>query len=129
MTRRQHPEDDLHVTVAQFLGVEKNLALPEDAVWTTIEHGGQRGKREAGRLKAKGLKPGFPDILIVYRGLLICIELKAKYRSLSPKQEAMHEHLALAGALPFVAETVEEVELFLRGCGVPLRASTGTRAA
>ena len=124
MTRRQHPEEDLARTVAAYL----DLALPEDACWTTIPAGGG-GRVRGAKLKAMGYKPGWPDLQIVYRGQLICIELKAKYRTLSPEQKAMHEHLALAGALPFVVWTVEEVELFLRGCGVPLQASTGTRAA
>lgn len=125
MTRRQHPEDDFHMVVAQFL----DFALPPDAAWTTVEHGGQRGKREAGRLKAKGLKPGWPDVQIVYRGRSINIELKAPGERLSPEQEGMHEWLTLAGALVYTAKQIEEVEGFLRGCGVPLRASTGARAA
>lgn len=92
---RQHLEDDLHMTVAAYL----DLALPKDAAWTTVEHGGKRGKREAGRLKAKGVKSGWPDILIIYRGRLICIELKAGKGRLSKAQIAMQQRLTLAGAL------------------------------
>ena len=129
MTPRKHPEDDLHKAVADFLGIEKNLALPEDAVWTTVEHGGTRGKREAGRLKAKGLRPGWPDIQIVYRGKLICIELKGPKGRLQLTQLATHERLRQAGALVYTATSVEAVEGFLRGAGVPLKATTGARAA
>ncbi len=131
MTRRKHPEDDLHITVAQYLGVERNVALPDDAVWTTIEPGGKRGKREAGRLKSKGLKPGLPDIIVLYRGQLICFELKAPGGTLSKVQKAMHTQLTLAGAFvyPGVVTRLEQVEGFLRGAGVPLRATTGARAA
>ena len=129
MIRRQHPEDDFHVTVAQYLGVERNVALPDDAVWTTIEPGGKRGKREAGRLKAKGLKPGLPDIIVIYRGQLICFELKAPGGALSKAQKAMHAQLVEAGALIHTVKRVEEAEGFLRGAGVPLKATTGARAA
>ena len=124
MTRRQHPEEDLARTVAAYL----DLALPEDACWTTIPAGGG-GRVRGAKLKAVGYKPGWPDLQIVYRGQLICIELKAKYRSLSPEQEAMHERLRLAGAGVGTAKSVESVEQCLRTFGVPLRASTGTRAA
>ena len=120
---RQHPEDDFHVTVAQFL----DLALPEDACWTTVEHGGQRGKAEAGRLKAKGLKPGWPDIQIVYRGRSINIELKAKGGTLSKAQKAMHARLTRAGAFPFTVMDLPALEGYLRGHDIPLRASTGAR--
>ncbi len=123
MTRRAHPEDDLHMAVAQFL----DLALPEDACWTTVEHGGKRGKREAGRLKAKGVKAGWPDVQVVYRGRLVVIELKAPGKGPSKVQKEMHKQLTLAGALVYPAATcIEHVEGFLRAI-MPLRASTGAR--
>ncbi len=121
MTRRLHTEDDLHMAVARYL----DLALPEDAVWTTVEHGGKRGKREAGRLKAKGLTPGWPDIIIIYRGSPICIELKSAKGVLSPAQKALHPRLMLAGAWVYTATSIEELEGFLSSIGVPLRATTG----
>lgn len=125
MTRRKHPEDAFHKTVAQYL----DWALPRDAVWTTVEHGGKRTKTEGGKLKAKGLKPGWPDVQIVYRGRLICIELKAPGGTLSDVQEAMHKRLTLAGAYVYTATDMAAVEGYLRGHDVPLRATTGARAA
>ena len=127
MTRRNRPEDAFHITVSQYL----DRALPEDAAWTTVEHGGKRTKAEAGKLKAKGLKCGWPDVQIVYGQRLICFELKAPGGTLSLGQRAMHAQLRLAGALvyPGAVTRLEEMEGFLRGCGVPLRASTGARAA
>jgi hypothetical protein len=135
MTRRNHPEESLHIAVAQFL----DLALPDDAVWTTIPAGGG-GKVRGAHLKAMGYKPGWPDILVVYRGRTICIELKAPGGTLSKPQKALHPRLTLAGALVYTAKRIEEVEGFLRVL-MPLRASTqrldfldsetmgGTRAA
>ncbi len=94
MTRRNHPEDDLHMVAARYL----DLALPEDAVWTTIPAGGG-GKVRGARIKAMGYKPGWPDLQIVYRGQLICIELKSEEGRLSPRQRDMHKQLTLAGLL------------------------------
>ena len=129
MTRRKHDEDDLHKAVADFLGIEKNLALPEDAVWTTVEHGGTRGKREAGRLKAKGLRPGWPDIQIVWRGRAYFVELKAFGKYLSPAQKKTHGALLKAGVPVATCRRIEEVEGTLRGWGIPLKATTGARTA
>ena len=121
MTRRRHDEDDLHMAVAQFL----DLALPEDACWTTVEHGGKRGKREAGRLKAKGVRPGWPDIEIMWQRRAHFIELKAPKGLLSDNQIDTHLALKQAGALIATCRCVEEVEGTLRGWGLPLRATTG----
>ena len=129
MTRRKHPEEALQRTTAQFLGIEKNVALPEDAVWFHPPNGGARSKAEAGIFKAMGVKAGVPDIIVVYRGRMIAIELKAAGGSLSPAQKDMHARLSMAGALVYTATSVEAVEGFLRGAGVPLRATTGARAA
>jgi predicted RecB family endonuclease len=42
----------------------------------------------AGRLKAEGVMPGVADIVIVWQGRAIAIELKAKRGSQSPAQKA-----------------------------------------
>ncbi len=127
MTRRNRPEEALHRTVAKFLGIERNLALPNDAVWTTMPAGGG-GKVRGAQLKAKGLKPGWPDILIVYRGRLICIELKSPKGQRSPAQKLIHAQLTAAGAVVYTATSIEAVEGFLRVI-IPLKATTGARAA
>ncbi len=123
MTRRKHPETAFQIAVAQYL----DLALPEDAVWTTIPAGGG-GKVRGARLKAMGYKAGWPDLQVVYRGQLICIELKSAKGRLAPTQKAMHGRLTNAGALVYTARCIEQVEGFLRA-SVPLRATTGARAA
>ncbi len=120
--KRRHPEDDFHMAVAAYL----DLALPGDAVWTTIPAGGG-GKVRGARIKAMGYKAGWPDLQVVYRGQLICIELKSAKGRLSPTQKAMHERLTLAGAYVYTARCIEEVEGFLRG-SVPLMATTGAAA-
>ena len=120
MTRRNRPEDALHQTVAEFLGIKRNLALPSDAVWTTMPAGGG-GKVRGAKLKARGLKPGWPDILIVYRGRLICIELKSPKGVRSPAQKLIHAQLSAAGALVYTATSLAAVEGFLRVI-IPLKA-------
>jgi len=124
MTRCQHPEDDLHRTVAAYL----ERAIPPFIPWTTMPAGGG-GKVRGARLKAMGLQSGWPDLQLIFRGRYIGIELKAPGRTLSKAQEALHERLMLSGGLIYTATSVEAVEGFLRGCGLPLKATTGTRTA
>jgi hypothetical protein len=48
--------------------------------------------------KQRGVKPGVPDQLILYRGKLIAIELKSRGGKCSPPQRAAREGLLRAGA-------------------------------
>ena len=124
MTRHKRPEEMFQRAVARYL----DLALPADAVWFHPPNGGARSKAEAGIFKAMGVKAGVPDLIIVYRGRVVAIELKSEHGRLSPAQKAMHERLTRAGALVYTATRIEHVEGFLRAT-VPLRATTGARAA
>lgn len=120
--RRNQPEEQLQRAVAAFLDV----ALPEDAVWFHVPNGGARTKAEAGIFKAMGVKAGVPDVLILWRGQLYCIELKAPGRSLSPGQRDMRDRLLKSGAEWGLAKTVGEVAIACAGCwNMPLRASLG----
>ena len=88
-------ENDLHRSVAEFL----NVALPESVYWTTIGHGGfPLSQALAGRMKARGLKAGVPDLLFVINGQARFIELKIEGGTLSPAQKSTIEQLACAGA-------------------------------
>lgn len=117
-------EELLHRSVAAFL----DLALPDNAPYTTIGHGGG-GKVRGGRLKAMGLKPGWPDIAIIFTGRPIFIELKGPKGKLSDAQITMDLRLNGAGAVTAICRSLEEVEDFLIVCGIPLKASTQRRAA
>jgi hypothetical protein len=113
-------EQQLHRAVARFL----DLALPHDAWWTTIPAGGG-GRVRGAQLKAMGYKAGTPDILIVYRGRALFIELKApKVGRESPEQIAVGHRIIMAGAGRWLAWSLDDVE---RICGehwnIPLRAS------
>ena len=119
MTRRNRPEQSFQRSVASYL----DLALPRDAVWFHCPSGGGRSKAEAGIFKAMGVKPGVPDIIIVYRGRVVAIELKSEKGRLSPAQKLMHAQLSVAGALVYTATRIEEVESFLRVI-IPLKATT-----
>ena len=65
-------EHNLQVTCAQYL----DWALPQDAVWCHVPNEGKRTKTAGAKLLAAGMKPGWPDIQILYRGLFLVAEIK-----------------------------------------------------
>lgn len=110
------PEQQLHRAVAQYL----DAVLMPPAWWTTFPAGGGglvRGKI----LHGLGLKPGVPDILIISRGNVLWIELKAAGKYASPVQRLCHFELAMAGSPVGVVRSLEELEAFLIAMSVPLR--------
>lgn len=121
-------EAQLHRAVAAFLAV----ALPaEGCTWTTFPAGGG-GKTRGGILKGAGLRPGWPDIQILWRnpralsnwGVLICIELKTQNGVLSREQIRCHRAIHEAGGVAYMCRSIEAVESALRMSGIPLRATT-----
>lgn len=112
----RRPEEALQRSVAAFLDV----ALPREAVWFHPPNGGARTKAEAGVFRATGVKPGVPDVVIIYRGRPLFIELKNPARrghkngGLSDAQVEMRERLTRAGAVYHVCYTLDEVIGFVR---------------
>lgn len=116
-------EHALQVAVAHML----QLVLdPERTWWSAIDHGvGKLGKRAAGMMKARGVKPGLPDFVILVPGpegsIPLGIELKINKGKLSPAQVELHEAWTRMGVRIFVARSLEEVQEILEFCRVPMR--------
>ncbi len=55
----------------------------------SVPNGGTRNIREAQTLRATGLTPGVPDLLLLYRGIH-AFEFKSEKGILSPVQEKIH---------------------------------------
>lgn len=106
----KRPEQKLHQAVARYL----DLALPADSWWTTIGHGvGKLTKATAGIAKSCGVKPGVPDILIVYQGIAHFIELKAPKGKPSPVQIEVSNKLTDCGAYYGIARSLDDVSYAL----------------
>ena len=125
-------EHQIQCAVARYL----DLALSgiDGCIWWAVPNGGtfasridSSGKRvsvAAAKAKREGLKPGVSDIMILWNGRLICIELKTDKGRQSPEQKEWADSATCAGAAYYVARSVEQVEEFLDAAGVPLRART-----
>jgi hypothetical protein len=99
-------EMTLHMSVARILRIH---ARP-DWQWTHIGHGEARDPRVAGKLKMMGLRPGWPDfVLIPPAGQLHCLELKRVGASLSDPQEDFKLWCARHGVPFVVAYSIQDV--------------------
>jgi hypothetical protein len=134
LTSPIQPEADLHEAVARALDI---LLLPP-AVWAGYP-AGQHGELTAGtaeKLQRVGLKPNWPDILVIHGARIFGVELKTIDGELSTTREVRTRRGALrvvegqadvfprlerAGMRIAVCRTVDEVLAQLAAWGVPLR--------
>lgn len=119
----RRPEQALQIAVAGFL----RHALRPPTFWSSIDHGaGKMTPASAGLRKARGVKPGLPDILIMHPffdgTLVVGVELKAGRGTPSVHQGAVWAAFNECRALYYIARSIEEVEAKLRECGIPLNA-------
>lgn len=103
-------EVSLHLAVADVL---RRYCLP---AWrySHFPAGEARDARVGAKLKRMGLRPGWPDFILLRparggaRGLLHCLELKRVGERLTGEQDAFR-HWCEANAVPFaVAHSIEE---------------------
>jgi len=118
MTQRAHPEADLQRAVVAYL----NAALPADAWFTAINPVPAKSKAVAGLSKAMGLVPGVPDLVILWHGETLWVELKSRTGWTNAVQRACMLAIADAGAEIAVCRDIDEVAAALEGFGMKLRA-------
>ena len=103
-------------------------ALPLGAYWTSIDHGRSTSVAHGALRKARGVHPGIPDMIVVWSGITLWIEIKAG-SSLSEPQKLTRDRLVAQGHLWALVRSGEELEAALRDAGIPLRATYGERVA
>ena len=118
--KRNYPEHRLSAAVAEYL----KYALPPDCYATSVGHGGG-GKIRGALLQKSGVRPGFPDWLLIYNGHAFLIELKAPRGAVSADQQVCHAALRRAGCpAVHIARSLDDVEAALKEWGIPIRATT-----
>lgn len=98
-------ERDLQAEIAEVL----ELGLPPDCFWTAIPGGDGRETR------APGYRSGTPDMLFVYRGKVLFVELKRPRKGrTSDAQSVAHRLIEAAGAQVHVARALDQVVDLIR---------------
>jgi hypothetical protein len=104
-----------------------SATLPRDCYWTSVDAGqGAMNLRAAQMRKARGVRAGFVDMLVVWGGRFYGVELKGSKGRLSDIQQITHAQIRDAGGQVEVCHSVEELERALRAWGIPLRGTTLT---
>lgn len=111
-------EHQFQRTVADYL----DSALPADAFWTSIDSAG-RGAVQGAQMKARGVRKGIFDTLVLWRNITLWIELKSDKGKLTPEQRRFAGAVDAAGHYWAVATRVEHVAETLGKLGIPLRCS------
>lgn len=114
-----HPEENMQIALFQWAALEQGR-YPELRLLFHVPNGGKRGKVEAARLKAAGVKAGVPDVCLPvprggYHGLYI--ELKAGKNRPTADQTAWLTGLGQNGYRAAVCcsldEATREIEAYL----------------
>lgn len=110
-TKGDATERQVHLGVARYLDIR-------GAVWFHTPNGGSRNVIEAARMKALGVKPGIPDI-IVLSPCLCALELKRERRSsTTDSQLAWLAAFEAAGFKTAVAHGIDEALAKLKEWGI-----------
>lgn len=104
------------------------MILPSDSVLTAFPAGGG-GETRGKYLKAMGLIPGMPDLLLFYDGQAFGFELKAKNRDTTLFQREMHTLLQKCGIRVRVVKTIDDALCALSDWDIPTRIKIAMEAA
>jgi hypothetical protein len=122
--RRRRPlslEEKFQVAVVELLQLYERRGC---LVYAHIPNGLRRTKATGGRLKAMGVRPGVPDLVLwLPHGRLLMLELKWGKGEVSEAQAVFHRVMGRLGHCVVVCYTLEEVEEALRSVGVPALSS------
>lgn len=130
---RTEPELALQIAIKQFLV----MALPPQVEWTSSLAGVHLGPSQRAKMKASGLRPGFPDLCFIHNRRTYWIELKApstaqrrtpeRLGTLDDPDLSEDQRRVLAALNPgawAICRSVNEVADALTQWGVVLRATT-----
>lgn len=95
---------------------------PKRTYYSALDHGaGKMTAASAGLRKARGVKSGLPDFIILAEHMLLGIELKSDKGRLSPAQVEIGNHWQSLGHVIAVARSLEDVQEILELWKIPMR--------
>jgi hypothetical protein len=121
--KNQRLEHALQRSVARYL----ELALRPPTIWTAMDAWvGNVGAKVGGERKARGIKAGWPDLLVFHENTTpeaggmygVAIELKTDNGDQSDTQEDFQKAWNAAGGWYFVCRSIDDVRADLLSVGV-----------
>ena len=112
-------EDTVQKSMAHYLDL--CVLCKVLVVWWHVPNGGWRGKAEAARFKALGVRAGVPDLTLVFastddRSLVAMPEVKSADGVLSSAQKSLLPILQNNGVPSRTVRTVSELRRFMADC-------------
>ena len=126
MKRRGTPEADLQRAVVTAL----RFALPKGAIIhhcaNEVTEAGPRGAKRQAMLVGMGVHPGFADLLVLFAGRVLFLELKSLKGRLSPAQEDFRDAVVAQGFGWAVVRSLDDALGVLADHGFTTRVSSPT---
>jgi hypothetical protein len=114
----RRPEQGFQAGLVKMLA----LILEPDAFMFAVPNGGARSAHEGAILVGQGVMAGVPDLMIIFNGTAVGLELKAaKGGRVDERQRIVHERFARAGIPVGIVRTGPEALDFLKQHKVPMR--------
>ena len=119
-------EEEEQITLFEWAG-RMNYTYPDLRWLYHVPNGGSRGKAEAGRFKAMGVRKGVPDVALdIPRGGLHGLRIEMKRRDGGKLSDAQREWIDHYNAIGYRAvvchgwqEAAKVIEEYLKGEGTP----------
>ena len=92
-----------HIEQVRLVNWFRDNFKEPDYIIFAVPNGGKRGIKEAGRLKAEGVKKGVSDLIIVTHNKIIFLEMKNAKGKLSKEQISFNENIEYLGFISLVA--------------------------
>ena len=108
-------EDIIHVSILDYL--DWNLPKHSTMAW----HSANGGKRNVGtgrKMKALGVRAGFPDLAFLCDGKLYTLEVKTSTGKQRQTQEAWEKYITDAGGFYAIVRSIDETEAALKKWGI-----------
>jgi len=97
-------------------------ALPATAYFTSIDIGSAGSAMQGQLRKARGVRPGIADVMIIYNSIVLWLEIKSGTQ-LSEAQKLFRDSVSANGCWWSLARSPEDAEQACTLAGIPLRAT------
>jgi len=97
-------------------------ALPATAYFTSIDIGSAGSAMQGQLRKARGVRPGIADVMIIYNRIVLWLEIKSGTQ-LSEAQKLFRDSVSANGCWWSLARSPEDAEQACTLAGIPLRAT------
>lgn len=123
----KHTETQIHIAIYHWI-----KTVSPSTICLHVPNGGLRSKREAAKLKAMGVLPGVPDLILICEApgpCLAFLEIKAPRAYLTPEQKLFISRIDAMGVPYAVVRSIDEVRTIFRYWNVPSREAMAGVAA